>query len=293
MISELTEYTWGKVANFCREKNQKIVPSAVLFLAVALIAPVGCNNAPQKQTNCDETKTGKDVCQVIAERTIVDAARTPWSAIGRVRGRNASTSHCSGTLIGEARVLTAAHCVFNTGSKEWIDASDLVFEAGYQDGTSVARSTVDHYEVERSFLPPVGTYSLDPERDWAILTLSEPIGKVAGYLKSAPLPVVGSRFGRMSEFHVAGYARASPEHLRIHGGCHAEAEKGNRVRISGCPLVSGDSGGPLLVVADFELRVVGVLNAASGKVGYARLFQSPVESPGASSDDATESRLPN
>ncbi len=190
-------------------------------------------------------------------------------------------------------MLTAAHCVFNTGSKEWMDASDLLFEAGYQDGKSVARSTVDYYEVERSFLPPIGTYVLDPERDWAILTLSEPIGTVAGYLKSEAMPAVGARARRVGDFHVAGYARASPEYLRIRGGCLVEAEKGHTLRISDCPLVSGDSGGPLLVVADFELRVVGVLNAASGKFGYARLFPDLAASPGASSDDAKEIQWPN
>ena len=45
------------------------------------------------------------------EVEVVDANSAPWSSIGKVG--NSIGGHCTGTVIGSNRFVTAAHCLYN------------------------------------------------------------------------------------------------------------------------------------------------------------------------------------
>ncbi|MFT7309704.1 MAG: protease YdgD, partial [Paracoccaceae bacterium] len=131
-----------------------------------------------------------DGCAAIRARKIVDASALPWRVIGRVNfAGTRSRSHCTGTLVSESIVLTAAHCLYNSLRATWIPAQSLRFVAGYDRGKWVAVSDVERYILAPFYAPQTRNFALAPSVDWALLVLRHPIGRETGF---APLSAMSA-----------------------------------------------------------------------------------------------------
>lgn len=199
-------------------------------------------------------------CAAIRARRIVDASGLPWRAIGRVNFASIKIrSHCTGILVSERIVLTAAHCLYNDLRAAWIPAQSLRFVAGYERGTAVAVSNVERYILDPAHDTQSRNFRLDPSVDWALLVLKEPIGRETGFaiLSAMPPDKIAA-----ADVILAGYAGLRAHVLSVADNCGSPLyQPGRDVIITRCAAMRGDSGAPLLVLEGGVMKVVGTLSA--------------------------------
>ncbi len=190
-------------------------------------------------------------CGDIRTREILDASAEPWRAIGRVNFASRSQrSHCTGVLVSERLVLTAAHCLYNSARNIWIPPSSIRFVAGYQRGEASAVSPVAAYYLDPEQRAE-GTFNNRADLDWAVLELADPIGEQVGYLDIyKAVPQIG---------WFAGYAGLRPHVLSRTDTCASEPT-GQGLMHTICPVMMGDSGAPFLVQTEAGPAVAGILS---------------------------------
>lgn len=178
----------------------------------------------------------------------------PWPAIGQITygSAKAGAAICTGTLVAPDLVLTASHCLGLLTNKQ-IDPGTVNFAAGWNSGASVAT----RHGVE--FLPS-GVPGL--EGDVALLVLDQPIPpEIATPLALATAPVeVGSTLTLLA------YRRDAPERLMRDDDCRLLEIDPSILGLS-CPVVSGNSGGPLLLQRDGTSQIVAVTVSESHEHG--------------------------
>ncbi|NVJ97011.1 MAG: trypsin-like serine protease [Alphaproteobacteria bacterium] len=224
-----------------------------------------------KKMQAVEGRLPEDTVTSFARR-VVDSTEAPWRTIGRVNvgGR----AHCSGALVGQALVLTAAHCLYSKPAERMVVPAILHFVAGYSKGEYQAHSRVKAYYVPPKFDGGRGETIENQPFDWALLELADPIGKTLGFIplhenlraqekaKQKP-PTLNSPI-----VLTAGYPGDRAHVLSLEENCRILRPLfGGHVLITDCVAIKGDSGGPILQKVADGYVIVGVLTAAT-KVGH-------------------------
>ncbi|MEI4470734.1 trypsin-like serine peptidase [Frigidibacter sp. MR17.24] len=171
-----------------------------------------------------------------------------WPAVGRLARTLAPDPDemiCTATLVAPDLVITAGHCLPRSGSPSV--ARRRLFAAGYQDGAAAAVSA-GRYVVQ-------STLASDPVTGLALLRLATPLPADT----VAPMPLAAPPEG-ITPFTIIAYRNSDRARPVALPGCPGRITGPTTVQVD-CPVVSGNSGAPLLVETAAGPALVAVITA--------------------------------
>ena len=208
------------------------------------------------------------------DRVPMLSRKYPWSAIGRVQGfnNNGGSYHCTGTLISEDVVLTNAHCVINSKTRQF--SQKILFLPNVVNGKVTNESDIAEVENVIYGTDFSGNKLENQVNDWALLKLNKPIGFKYGYLGWKSLPS-STLIANRNKYIFVGYSGDFPDNNQkgykfftagkgwtasVENGCSIVEESRN-ILFHDCDTAGGSSGGAIIGVVGNQPYILALNNA--------------------------------
>lgn len=194
-----------------------------------------------------------------------------WEAVGRLN--LGDRGFCTGALIADDLVLTAAHCLFDRETGARVDPATIQFLAGWRNGRALA-----YRGVKTALAHPEYVYGGDTgidrvTYDLALIQLDQPVrlSQVQPFALDVR-PATGDEVG------IVSYAQDRADVPSLQETCHVLSREAVAL-IMDCTVDFGSSGAPVFSFKDGVARVVSVVSAKAQLQGQAVSLGVSLEEP--------------